>query len=306
MTNLDSLNIEPSKKKKRKSDIVLTLMVILMFIIGAGVMVYPDVASWLASRSHAGLVEQYQREVDDLPDEKIIEHFERARGYNESLIGGTIEDPFVPGSGFVVPSDYYEILNIRDTMGVIEIPTIDVNIPIYHGTGEDVLMRGIGHIPATPFPVGQIGKHAVLTGHTGIPNSRLFTDLELLEIGDIFIVSVLNERMAYEVDEINVVLPNEISSLRNVLGQDLVTLVTCTPYAINSHRLLVRGHRVPYMANMEEDVEMVVSYLNWRILLIIGVSSLFILGWLIHAIKNRKKKRSFDDELLEEGLFNDL
>ena len=262
-----------------------------MFIIGAGVMVYPDVASWLASRSHAGLVEQYQHQIDDLSDEEMRIQFERARKYNESLIGGEIEDPFVPGSGFVVPNDYYEILNVRGVIGVIEIPKIGVNIPIFHGTGEEVLMRGVGHIPVTPFPVGQMDKHAVLTGHTGIPTSRLFTDLELIEVGDVFIVSVLNERMAYEVDDINIVLPNEVSSLRNVLGQDLVTLVTCTPYAINTHRLLVRGHRVPYVENMEEEVEVIIASLNWRFILIIVISTLFILGWIIYGIKNRKNKR---------------
>jgi len=292
MTSLD----HKSRKKRKKSDALLILAIIVLFLIGAGVMVYPDVASWLASRSHAGLVRQYQYEVDDLPNEEIIKHFERAHIYNQSLIGGAIEDPFVVGSGVVIPNDYYEILNFRNTMGMIEIPVIDVNIPIYHGTGEEVLKRGVGHIPVTPFPIGQAGKHAVLTGHTGIPTSRLFTDLELLEIGDIFIVSVLNERMAYEIDEINVVLPHEISNLRSFPDQDLVTLVTCTPYAINSHRLLVRGHRVPYVENMVENMEVLVTYLNWRFILIAGISSLFILGWLIAAIKNKKKKRSFDDE----------
>jgi sortase A len=278
---------------RKKSDILLILIVILLFVVGAGVMVYPDLASWLASRDHAGLVEQYQRAIDVLSVEEITEHFEQARKFNESLIGGVIEDPFVQGSGFVVPSGYYDILNVSYAMGAVEIPTIDVSIPIFHGTGEDVLMRGIGHIPVSPFPVGQKGKHAVLTGHTGIPTSRLFTDLELLEIGDIFIVSVLDERMAYQVDEIHVVLPNEVNSLRNIPDQDLVTLVTCTPYAINSHRLLVRGHRVPYVENMEIEIGMVVTNLNWRILLIIGISSLYLLGWLLYAVKNRKRKRSF-------------
>ena len=288
MTSLEAT--KPSKKKKRKSDVLLIFAIILLFLIGAGVMFYPDIASWLASRSHAGLIEQYQREIEDLSDEEIINHFERARKHNESLIGGRVEDPFVAGSGFVIPSDYFEILNIHNTMGVIEIPAIDVNIPIFHGVEDDVLMRGVGHIPDTPFPVGQLGKHAVLTGHTGIPNSRLFTDLELLKVGDTFIVSVLNERMAYEVDQLTVALPHEIDTLRNSPDEDLVTLVTCTPYAINSHRLLVRGHRVPYVANMEEEVELLITYLNWRILLVVGISSLFILGWVVSAFKNRKRK----------------
>ena len=283
-----------SKKKRNKGDTLLILGIIILFLIGAGIMVYPDVASWLASRSQAGIVAQYYNIVEDMSAEEILSHFERARFYNESLIGGMIEDPFVQGSGRVIPRDYYEILNIRGTMGVIDIPVIDVHIPIFHGTGDEVLMRGVGHIPQTPFPIGQMGKHAVLTGHTGIPSSRLFTDLELLETGDIFIVTVLNERMAYKIDQITVVLPHEISELGNIPDEDLVTLVTCTPYAINSHRLLVRGYRVPYDAGMEE-VELIVRYLNWRILLIIGISSAFLLAWLIYAIKSQKEKRTADE-----------
>lgn len=277
--------------KRRKSDVILIVGIILLFLIGAGLMVYPDIASWQASLSQAGMIAQYHRVIEEMPDEAILTHFERARAYNDSLVGGMIEDPFVPGSGHVIPNDYYEILNIQSTMGVIDIPAIDIHIPIFHGTGYDVLNRGVGHIPETPFPIGQVGKHAVLTGHTGIPSSRLFTDLERLELGDLFIITVLNERMAYQVDQINVVLPHEIGDLRNMPEQDIVTLVTCTPYAINSHRLLVRGHRIPYEENMEEEVEVVVSYLNWRILLVAGISSLFLIGWVIYAIKNRKRKR---------------
>lgn len=274
-------------------DVILVIAIILLFLIGAGLMIYPDVASWQASRSQAGIIEQYHRTIEEMQDEDILSHFERARAYNDSLTGGLIEDPFVLGSGSVIPSDYYDILNIRSAMGVIEIPAIDVNIPIFHGTGYDVLKRGVGHIPETPFPIGQIGKHSVLTGHTGIPSSRLFTDLELLEIGDIFIITVLNERMAYQVDQINVVLPHEVSDLRNVAGQDIVTLVTCTPYAINSHRLLVRGHRIPYEEKMEEEIEVLVKQLNWRILLAIGITLVFLLGWIAYLIDGRKKRRRF-------------
>jgi len=270
------------------------LAIILLFLIGAGLMIYPDVASWLASRSHAGLVAQYHNIVEDMPNEEILTHFQKARTYNDSLIGGLIEDPFVPGSGRVIPSNYYEIFNIHSAMGVIDIPAIDVHIPIFHGTGYDVLMRGVGHIPQTPFPIGQMGKHSVLTAHTGIPSSRLFTDLELLEIEDIFIVTILDERMAYQVDQINVVLPHEISTLNNIPNEDLVTLVTCTPYGINSHRLLVRGHRIPYEPILEENVEMLITHLNWRILLIIGISTIFLIGWFMYLVKNRKKKRALD------------
>lgn len=283
-------NEKPEKLKRRKSDIILILLIILLLLFGAGLMLYPDLASHQASRSHAGMVEQYQREIEDLPDEEIIYHFERAYRYNESLIGRRIEDPFIPGSGLVIPHDYYQILNISQTMGVIEIPVINARIPIFHGTGEDVLMRGVGHIPNTPFPIGQLGKHAVLTGHTGIPTSRLFTDLELLKIGDIFIVTVLNEQMMYKIDQINVVLPHEIGDLRNIPGEDFITLVTCTPYAINSHRLLVRGSRIPYEEELASEIEVIVTILNWRIILIAAMTTLFIIAWLIYLIEQKRKK----------------
>lgn len=281
----------PREKNKRKGDKVLIGFIILLFLLGAGLMVYPDVATFQASRSHAGIVEQYHREMENLPNEEMLYHFERARNYNESLTGGYIEDPFVAGSGRVIPTDYYEILNISQMMGFIEIPVISVRLPIFHGTGEDVLMRGVGHIPDTPFPVGQLGKHAVLTGHTAIPVSRLFTDLERLEMGDIFIVTIMNERMMYQVDQITVVLPHEISELRNIPDEDLVTLVTCTPYAINSHRLLVRGTRIPYQEDIAIEVEILPHALNWRVLLVAGLSTFFIIGWLIYLLKSKRKRK---------------
>ncbi|MCL2559498.1 MAG: class C sortase [Turicibacter sp.] len=283
---------KPSKRKKRKSDAFLIVAIVILFLIGAGLMIYPDVASWQASRSHAGIIQVYHEEVADIAEDAIAEHFERARHYNASLVGSHIEDPFVQGSGQVLPSDYYEILNVNGAMGAIEIPAIDIQIPIFHGTGEAVLMRGVGHIPNTPFPIGQLGKHAVLTGHTGIPSSRLFTDLELLNLDDIFVVTVLDKRMMYRVDQIKVVLPHEISELRNVADEDLITLVTCTPYGINSHRLLVRGRRIPYEeANViAENVEVLVQSFNWRILLVAGMSLVFIFIWLLYSIKSRRNQ----------------
>jgi len=294
---MSNLKKEPNRQpKSRKGDGILIFAIILLFLIGAGLMLYPDIASSQASRSHAGLVEQYHREIEDLPNEEILDHFKRAKAYNESLIGRHIEDPFLPGSGTVIPTNYYDILNISHTMGVIEIPIIDLKIPIFHGTGEDVLMRGVGHIPNTPFPIGQLGKHAVLTGHTAIPTSRLFTDLELLEIDDIFIITVLGERMMYQVDQINVVLPHEISDLRNIPDEDLVTLVTCTPYAINSHRLLVRGTRIDYQEELETEVEVLLTVLNWRIIFVAIMSGLFLIGWLIYLIQASRKKRKINDD----------
>ena len=268
---------------------------ILLFFIGALILLYPDIANWWASHNHAGLIEQYQRVIEEVPNEEIDYHFELARIYNASLTGANIEDPFVAGSGYIIPDNYYDIFNLYRSMGFIEIPAIDIRIPIFHGTGDDVLNQGVGHIPQTPFPIGEVGNHSVLTGHTGIPNSRLFTDLELLSVGDLFFVTIANQKMAYEVDQITVVLPHEISDLRNDPDKDFITLVTCTPYAINSHRLLVRGIRTEYIPDIEADIERLVNVINWRMILIASILAFFAISTFVYRwIQLRALKRAKD------------
>ena len=280
-----------NKRKVNKIDILLIGLIAILFLVGAGFMVYPDVASYLAGRSHAGLIDQYERDVADLNQAEIDDHFTRAQAYNSSLIGGRISDPFVPGSGVVMPGDYDEILNIHHMMATLTIPAIDVHLPIFHGTSEEVLMRGVGHIPSTPFPIGQLGKHVVLTGHTGLPTSRLFTDLELLSLGDLFFIDVLDARLAYEIDQISIVLPHEVGALVNTPDEDFITLVTCTPYAINSHRLLVRGARITIEEAEEVHIEVLVHTLNWRIITVGITAALFIFSWLVVFVKKRLKRR---------------
>ncbi len=146
-----------------------------------------------------------------------------------------------------LPQNYLEVLRVFDTMGTIEIPKIAVNLPIYHGTDAQTLEKGVGHLRQTALPIGGAGSHAVLTGHTGLPNAKMFDGLSKLKIGDKFYVHVLGETLAYEVDAINVVKPEEVRLLNPISGEDHVTLLTCTPYGVNTHRLLVRGVRVPYV-----------------------------------------------------------
>lgn len=161
----------------------------------------------------------------------------------------------MPGSGFALPQNYLECLNINGdgVMGYIEIPRIDVRLPIYHGSSEEVLQQGVGHIESTALPIGGDYTHAVLTGHRGLPSAKLFTDLDRLEIGDQFYIHVLDEVLAYEIDEINTVLPDQLQELQPIEGRDLVTLVTCTPYGVNTHRMLVRGTRVPYIPEEADE-----------------------------------------------------
>jgi len=150
------------------------------------------------------------------------------------------------GEGALLPYDYAEILNVGGVMARVYVPSVGVDLPVFHGSYPEVLARGVGHLEGTAFPTGGINTHAVLTAHSGMPNARFFTNLEQLVEGDVFYISVLNRRLAYQVDQITVVLPNEIDALRIVPGADHVTLITCTPYTVNTHRLLVRGRRIAY------------------------------------------------------------
>ena len=234
-------------------------LIILILLVGFAVLFYPDFSNWYNSQVHADLLFHYDEELTQLREEYIQEHFRRAREFNNQLSGLYISDPFVLGSGAVLPPppDYMEILNVGGMMGRIEIPAINVHLPVFHTTSHATLLRGVGHLEHTSFPVGGEGSHAVLTAHSGLPSHRLFTDLEQLGIGELFFVRILGETLAYQVDQRRVVLPHEIEDIALIPGADVLTLITCTPYAINSHRLLVRGVRVPYDPAIVETIAVI-------------------------------------------------
>ncbi|MCL2563343.1 MAG: class C sortase [Oscillospiraceae bacterium] len=274
---------------------LLIFLVMLMVLAGLGLMFYPDISTWWNSRTHSGLVQVYNEEVARMDEFNIEEHFRRAKEYNAALQGNYIMDPFADDreTAETLSSDYYlDTLNISGTMAHIEIPAIDVSLPVFHTTNTDVLSRGIGHMEGTSFPIGGQGTHAVLTGHSGLPFARMFTDLEELVIGDLFFINVLNERLAYEVDQIITVLPHEVESLRIDRAADYVTLITCTPYAINTHRLLVRGARIPYEPGMAEAIELITGAINWRLVIIIVGVLLFLLIFITCKRIGHKKKRT--------------
>ena len=261
-----------------------------MLLGGVGILLYPDIASWHNGRIQEAQVRVLNERVTGLSQEEIDEHFRRAREYNNLLTGIAITDPFVVGSGAVLPApDYLEILYVDGLMGQIEIPAIDVLLPIFHTTTSEVLDRGVGHIEGTSFPVGGIGSHAVLTGHSGLPHARMFTDLEEIGIGDVFFVRVLDYTLAYEINDINVVLPHEIETLVVSKEDDFVTLITCTPYGINSHRLLLRGSRIPYDPEMIEEIEYVLAgAINWRLIIIAGFAGLFSVIMMAYRIASKR------------------
>ena len=226
---------------KKKSSFV-TAILIAAFFIGALLLLYPTISDFWNSFHQSRAIASYAEQVADLDENAYYRLWEDARIYNKTL--GDRMNRFVMAEE--QKKAYAALLNIADNgvMGYIEIPKVRCNLPIYHGTDEAVLQVAIGHVPGSSLPVGGESTHCVLSGHRGLPSAKLFTNLDELETGDVFMLRVLDETLTYEVDQIRTVLPNELGDLAIVEGEDYCTLVTCTPYGINSHRLLVRGHRV--------------------------------------------------------------
>ncbi len=219
-----------------------TIILILIFLIGLSLVLYPAVADYWNSLHQSRAIATYAEEVANIDTDKYAQVWQDAVAYNQSL--RTRDNIFILSDEQKVAYD--QLLNIggNGVMGYIEIPSIGVSLPVYHGTDEAVLQIAIGHLEWTSLPVGGESTHCVVSGHTGLPSAKLFTNLNQLEKGDTFLFRILDETLTYEVDQINIVLPHETDLLHIEEGKDLCTLVTCTPYGVNSHRLLVRGHRV--------------------------------------------------------------
>lgn len=220
----------------------ISLLVLLMALVGVGLLVYPTFSDWWNSFHQSRAVSGYAKAVAELDANRYDEVFAAAQAYNEKLRDNGViwmmDDADV--------AEYNALLNVDDTgvMGYLDIPKIGVTLPIYHGTDEAVLQVAIGHLAGTSLPIGGRGTHCTVSGHRGLPSARLFTDLDKLVPGDTWTVTVLDRTLTYEVDQIRIVLPNEMEELKIDPDEDYFTLVTCTPYGVNTHRLLVRGHRV--------------------------------------------------------------
>ena len=284
------------RKKGSIINPVLILASVLIFMTGAGIFVYPAVSNYLAERRQAEAVRDYQEEVSSLEPQELSEELKRAQEYNKNLAEDEFHDPFLLDGKYVISPEYQEILNYTGDgiMGYVEIPDINVNLPFYHGTSEEVLQDGAGHLEASSLPIGGEGTHAVISAHRGLPSAKLFSDLDELETGDVFFIHILNETHAYQVDQIQVVKPDELDSLRVVDGQDLVTLLTCTPYAVNTHRLLVRGVRIPYeeAKKVLEDAEDENTLSRWVKEYAVSIAAgTALLVLLVLAVKIRKRKR---------------
>lgn len=219
-----------------------TILLILILLIGLSLMLYPSFADWWNSFHSSRAIASYVEQVANIDDAQYEELWDAAWDYNQSLLHRP--------NDFLLSDEQQEIYKSlldfggNGIMGYIEIPMIDVMLPIYHGTKESVLQIAVGHLDWTSLPVGGAGSHCVVSGHRGLPSARLFTDLDKLKVGDVFMLHVLNEILTYEIDQILIVEPQDTDPLLIEPGKDLCTMITCTPYGINSHRMLVRGHRI--------------------------------------------------------------
>ena len=218
-----------------------TILLVLIFFVGLAVMLYPTISDYINQRNQTRVVNSYAQQVDGLSDADYTAYFDAADVFNQKIAADP--DALYHADHF---STYSTTLDVTGTgiMGYITIPRIGVELPIYHGTSDAVLQVAAGHLEGTSLPVGGESTHAVISAHRGLPSAKLFTNLDQLEVGDTFTITVLDRVLTYEVDRISIVLPTETDLLQPVEGQDYVTLMTCTPYGINTHRLLVRGHRV--------------------------------------------------------------
>lgn len=235
-------NEQKVPKKKPKSSMLATIGLILMMLAGVGLLAYPTVADWWNQRTAGYAIAEYESEVDALDPQTVEDMLARARAYNAVIA----TDPSRWEPSETETEEYYACLDVSGTgiMGTVEIPSIGVNLPIYHGDSDEVLQTATGHMEGSSLPTGDAGTHAVISGHTGLPSAKLFTKLDTLKEGDTFIVHVLGMDFEYAVDQIKTVLPYEFDALEIDAEEDYVTLLTCTPYGVNTHRLLVRGIRV--------------------------------------------------------------
>ncbi len=288
-------------RKKRIS--LSNVILVLILLVGLSVMLYPTVSDWWNSRVQSNAIANYDAVVEELDDSEYEEILARAHLYNDHL-----NEIYSPLSTPEAVSDYDDILNISGTgiMGYITIPSIGVQLPIYHGTSEAVLNIAAGHLQGSSLPVGGTSTHAVISAHRGLPSARLFSDLDQIVVGDTFTITVMNEVLTYEVEEILIVLPSEMDKLAIMEGRDMVTLMTCTPYGINSHRLLIRSKRIetvfPHNVKIVADA---VQIDPMQVIPAICAPLLFILivFWMVSSRKRkvRKPKDIFYDMMNPDG-----
>lgn len=273
---------------KKKKDRVINIALICIFLIGLSLLLYPTISDWWNSFHQSQTIETYSQKVAGMNTELYQQALEDATSYNQEIAENGIRWTLTKEEF----QRYNALLNVADNgvMCYVEIPQIKCKLPVYHGTDESVLQIAIGHLAGTSLPIGGPSTHCVISGHRGLPSAKLFSNIDQLQKGDHFMLHTLNETLTYEVDQIRIVLPNELDDLKIVPGEDLCTLVTCTPYGVNSHRLLVRGHRV------ENDISTMINAEAVQIDKLIVASAVAVpmlvvlLIWMIVTTRKKKKK----------------
>ena len=273
---------------KKRSNAV-TILLILVLLAGLSLLLYPSVSDYWNSLHQSRAIASYAEGVAHLDEGRYEELWEAAKAYNESLLERN--------SAYVLTeeqkTEYEKLLDVSGSgvMGYIEIPVINCTLPVYHGTDEAVLQIAVGHLEWSSLPVGGESTHCVLSGHRGLPSAKLFTHLDKLVVGDVFMLRILDEVLTYEVDQILIVEPQEVGALGIIEGQDLCTLVTCTPYGVNTHRLLVRGHRIETVEEAKV-VRVTADAMQIEPLLVAPVAALPMLAVLLILLLLPKRRRT--------------
>ena len=277
------------------------LVICIIFLAGLSLLLYPFVANQWNNYRQKQLISNYEQVVSDKEAAEGIDYDaerKKAEEYNEALLPCVLPDSFALGESSGVDPVYMNTLNIAgdEMMGSVEIPKINIKIPIYHTTEEEVLNKGAGHLEGSSLPVGGANTHAVISAHRGLPSASLFTDLDQMKVGDHFLLHVLDETLCYEVDKISVVKPEDTSALAVEDGQDLVTLLTCTPYGVNTERLLVRGHRVPYVEEEVKEEKTVLSgsslHTNYLLWVFVGLAVTALFVFVLYLKETKLKRRA--------------
>ncbi len=277
------------------------LVICIIFLAGLSLLLYPFVANQWNNYRQKQLISNYEQVVSDKEAAEGIDYDaerKKAEEYNEALLPCVLPDSFALAESSGVDPVYMNTLNIAgdEMMGSVEIPKINIKIPIYHTTEEEVLNKGAGHLEGSSLPVGGANTHAVISAHRGLPSASLFTDLDQMKVGDHFLLHVLDETLCYEVDKISVVKPEDTSALAVEDGQDLVTLLTCTPYGVNTERLLVRGHRVPYVEEKVKEEKTVLSgsslHTNYLLWVFVGLSVTALFVFVLYLKETKLKRRA--------------
>lgn len=282
------------KNVQKKKFYIGDIFRIIVLLIAFSVLLYPTVSNYLYEKNGARVISSYDENAVRLSESEKQAMLEAARQYNRELLGNIeLLDPFSPLKK-EVDARYQSLLNTNEAgmMGYIRIPKIDVELPIYHGTEERILQSGVGHFEGTSLPVGGESSHTVLTGHRGLPSKLLFTDLDQMKAGDIFYLKILGETFAYKIDQILTVLPENTKALTIEPGKDYATLVTCTPYAVNTHRLLVRGSRIPYEEAVRQvPDEKITPTLPFQVKVLLAAIGVLVLIFIVYQLWKKTRKR---------------